>query len=522
MSGLHPVFRTLPDLPGTRNQWQSNDEGPMVALSLLQSQSPERFASIDRDTWQRLLPPLMCIPWDASSDNLAGWLRKAFEADTDNGEKLAVVRLRLAVQDPILTDTLDKLLIIWNPALSVAAEQVLRETETSVAGFANLLQRLLVRDRPSGTSLAVRLVIDPSLEERRSQLLSVLLNFALASAWETVWPFMNGGESLARAAVLGAAASEEIYNQLQLLSADRLGCVYRRLEQLFPAASDPKLDGIVTSRHTVSRIREGTLSVLRQMGTFEAVREIEQLSAANPASLELKYVLAAATQFARAATWETPSVEAFVELFGDPDRRLVRDSYELASIVLESLDRLQIRVQGPNRPATQYWDESRDHQKPKSETRLADNLREYLDLVLRQHAIIINREVEIRNLPGTGVGERTDLLISAASKKRESSKFDVAEVVVECKGCWNDGLFDDMESQLRDRYLLGAGYKFGIYLVGWYLCPLWSEADSRLRQATRQIGQMSVSDLRKQLEVQAGTLSADVKISSYVLDLSLG
>jgi hypothetical protein len=301
--------------------------------------------------------------------------------------------------------------------------------------------------------------------------------------------FLDGDEALARAAILGAATSEEIYSQFRQLTVQRLGYVYRRLEEWFPAASDPKLDGIVTSRHTVSRIREGALNVLRQIGTFEAVREIEQLSAANPASLDLKYVLAAATQFARAATWETPSTEAFVELFVDSDRRLVRDSHELASIVLESLIRLQGRVKGPNSPAAQYWDESRDAQKPKSETRLADNLREYLDLVLRQQAIIINREVEIRNLSGRGIGERTDLLISAASKSPESSKLDVA---------------------------------YGIYLVGWFLCPLWSQDDPRYRQAAKPFGQMSLSDVRTQFEVQAAALSGDVEISSCVLDLSLG
>jgi hypothetical protein len=217
-----------------------------------------------------------------------------------------------------------------------------------------------------------------------------------------------------------------------------------------------------------------------------------------------------------------PGSARTAELFVDSDRRLVRDSHELASIVLESLIRLQGRVKGPNSPAAQYWDESRDAQKPKSETRLADNLREYLDLVLRQQAIIINREVEIRNLSGRGIGERTDLLISAASKNPESSKLDVAEVVVECKGCWDDGLFDEMESQLRDRYLRGAGYKYGIHLVGWFLCPLWSHDDPRYRQAAKLFGQMSLSDVRTQFAVQAAALSGDVKISSCVLDLSLG
>jgi hypothetical protein len=511
-----------PDLLEIRNQWQGDDEGPLVALSLLQSQTPERLAPMDRNIWQRLLRPLICIPWDGSRDDLMGWLRTAYKSDSVDGDAVAIARLRLAVQEPLLTDTLDNLITIWNPTLSAAAEAVLRAAETSIAGFANLLKRLIVRDRFSGISLAIRLISDPLLEERRPQVLSALLNFALADAWDTVWSLLNDNETLARAAILGAATSEEIYSQFRQLTVQRLGYVYRRLEELFPAASDPVLDRIVTSRHTVSRIREGALSVLRQIGTFEAVREIEQLTTANPGSLELKYVLEGATQLARAAPWETPTVEAFVELFADSDRRLVRDAQELAAIVLESLDRLQKRVQGPNRPATQYWDESRDEQKPKSETRLADNLRDYLDLVLRQDAIIINREVEIRNLPGRGIGERTDLLIAAASKSRESSKLDVAEVVIECKGCWNDGLFDEMESQLRDRYLRGAGYQHGIYLVGWFLCPLWSHEDSRNRQATQQLGQMSLSDLRKQLEVQAAALSGDVKVSSYVLDLTLG
>ena len=406
--------------------------------------------------------------------------------------------------------------------MAAAAEEVLQESEISNEGFRDLLRRMLARDPTSGVSLGMRLLAQPPRPDLEPATLSVLMSHAFADAWHSLWLIFASNKALAQAAMLDPSMSEQaFYAQMQRLTPGQLGLAYERLQELFPASTDPPISGFVLPRHTVARIRDSFLILLSRLGTFEACRVIERLSDSDPSSLQLKFTLVEARKLARAVTWETPSVEALALMFADRDKRLVRDAHELGEIIQETLSALQARLQGVNKPVSQYWDERTGDQRPKTEGRMADNVRDHLDLVLRQHGTIVNREVEVRNLPGSGVGERTDLLVSAASRDDRASAGGVAEVVIECKGCWNTGLFTDIETQLRDRYLIGTGYKTGIYLVGWFLCAAWNPQDPRFAAATRVLGGMSVGDLRTTLALQAQALSKEVDVSTCVLDLTL-
>lgn len=85
--------------------------------------------------------------------------------------------------------------------------------------------------------------------------------------------------------------------------------------------------------------------------------------------------------------------------------------------------------------------------------------------------IVVNREVEIRSTIGGVKGENTDLLIQTFS----TNKNDVISVIIEVKGSWNKNLKSDMKEQLKDRYLKDNQCRYGIYLVGWFLCDSWDK-----------------------------------------------
>jgi hypothetical protein len=513
-------YAPKPETSTITNQWQSSDESPMVALYVVCGYAPDLCNHITEANWANIFVPLMCVPtWDEKDDRVPIWLNRAYNADEKAGLALVADRLRLALQDPPLLDTFRKLNIIWSESLATLSIDILRQAPRPTYGFVELLKCLVVHDRELGLSFAMELLSDRSRDERRPAILSLLLRKSLADRWDAIWPLIETNDDLAKSAFLEQQTSEEsLSSQFSRLSVDKLSQMYARLERLFPSSSDPHLDGYVTSRHTVARVRDAALHVLRQRGTFEAVREISRLSVKFPDSQVIRLALVDAKQLARAATWETPTGAEFVELLGDSRKRLVRDSRELSSIILETMDRLQRHVQGPNKPASQYWDERSGDQRPKSETRLAEYVRAFLELSLRDTGgVMVNREVEIRNLSGAGVGERVDLLVSATSKT-----MGVVDVVVECKGCWNPGLFEDMEGQLRDRYLQSVGYSEGIYLVGWFLCPRWSSEDPRRSNSEALIRAMSLLDLRAKFEEQARVLSFEgCNLASYVIDLSL-
>src|SRR5690349_6374434 len=84
--------------------------------------------------------------------------------------------------------------------------------------------------------------------------------------------------------------------------------------------------------------------------------------------------------------------------------------------------------------------------------------------------------VEPRNAYGTG--DRRDILVEAiASPDVDSLQHDFAHrvaLVIEVKGPWNRGLFEDQRTQLADRYLDEAASRIGIYVVGWFPLAHWT------------------------------------------------
>ena len=65
--------------------------------------------------------------------------------------------------------------------------------------------------------------------------------------------------------------------------------------------------------------------------------------------------------------------------------------------------------------------------------------------------------------------ERTDLRFDAIGSTGEHT----LSVVGEVKGCWNSRLFQDIEKQLVDRYMLDTRTSVGLYIIGWFDLESW-------------------------------------------------
>ncbi|MBI3775409.1 MAG: hypothetical protein HY273_07630 [Gammaproteobacteria bacterium] len=113
--------------------------------------------------------------------------------------------------------------------------------------------------------------------------------------------------------------------------------------------------------------------------------------------------------------------------------------------------------------------------------------------------------MEINNWPGQGRGNCVDIVVQMITS--EGEKF---TVVIESKGCWNKELHSQMETQLKQQYLAGAGHRCGVYLVGWF--------GTEHCKANRQ----SLKVLKRKLKTQAKKLSHEgVTLRVFVLDGTL-
>jgi hypothetical protein len=78
-------------------------------------------------------------------------------------------------------------------------------------------------------------------------------------------------------------------------------------------------------------------------------------------------------------------------------------------VLIESLQRLEEKLQGET-PAAQFlWDQDGGSYRPKDEKSFSDYVKIYLEDDLTVRGIIVNREVEIHR------GERTDIHVDAVS-----------------------------------------------------------------------------------------------------------
>ena len=98
------------------------------------------------------------------------------------------------------------------------------------------------------------------------------------------------------------------------------------------------------------------------------------------------------------------------------------------------------------------------------------------------------------------------------------NSYETVRVIIEAKGCWNSKLRAAMQTQLVDRYLKDNQCRHGIYLVGWYVCPQWDNADYR----KADVPKWSLKEARANFQRQAKDLSkGGLSIRSVVVNAAL-
>jgi hypothetical protein len=184
-------------------------------------------------------------------------------------------------------------------------------------------------------------------------------------------------------------------------------------------------------------------------------------------------------------------------------------------VLVESLERFQSLLQGETPEAPYLWDNvSKSDAKPKDENSFSDYAKIHLEKDLKQRGIVLNREVRIHR------GQRTDIHVNAVIQTASGHPYDSITAIIECKGCWNPGLYDAMRDQLVGMYLKDNHCQHGLYLVGWFNCGNWSEEDGRKKQAGKLCP--TIDYTRQRLAAFAEDLSKDsTRIKSVVLDVSL-
>jgi hypothetical protein len=340
-------------------------------------------------------------------------------------------------------------------------------------------------------------------EEARVTVLAVAFALAPEETWDLAWPQIISNEVHARKILLSIASNLEFEARKHplRLSAEKFGMLADLLYSLFPP--DPELErmgGTVTPRQAVADYRRKVSDALTASSDPAAGEALLRL-AAKFANEKIVFMWRYRDHLntRRRTQWKPPSPNELNKILSRSETRFLSTEADLFDVVLESLDRFEAYYTRHELPAFERlwrWSKKGNKRidfKPKDEEDFSDELARWLRDDLQSRGVIVGREVQIERR------QKTDVWVNAVAPK-EGGPADPLTLVVEVKGCWNPRVRDDIEDQLVQKYLLAHGLRYGLYVVGWFVCKDWKSPRNNLKSATLEEARTEVQELGKVTE----------------------
>jgi hypothetical protein len=493
------------------------------ALMLLEEQRHADWLALEPHRWEAWAPAIVGFPQTDSegAKPVATMMRRLRQVAPVALVRWAVTFIRQAEAGAVTSFIGSRL----SPVLDLPE---LQSAVLDMVGDEALGTELRVRlttaalDEGFGTEVALTLLTnavqglddgDGGSIDLARELMSTMLRHAPVPAWPVAWLVFREHPALGRE-VIERLVAYESFGVAASLEEQQVADLYLWLDEQYPRAEDPDdADGVVSTRQQVAWWRDRLIEVLMQRRTPAGVEALRRLHAARPEIPFLAGRLRMAEIALAEALWTPPRPRQLVQLAEDRTRRLVQSTEQLQAVVLESLARANECLQGEWPKAWQLWND--DPFQPKSEERLSDWLKDWLDGDLARR-IVTTREPQVRpTRSGKGIGARNDLRVELGADA-DADRGPLA-VIIEVKRCWHRKIFTAARTQLADDYLASAGLSHGIYLVGYYDAPGWSGPGSAVARRRDLSGwRARIADV-----AAAASKGTGRTIAPVVLDVSL-
>lgn len=495
------------------------------ALRLLVQDAPSFISTIPVDVWKRWAPIILGYP---TSSGVGGeephqeLARIAYQHAPHEIIKSLILMIAKECSEVGHIFITRKVESCWDNKMANALLKKAKDKKLKPKCMGSLLSSLLTHKVDEAKKFAESLVPipPPSGEDQRSRAIvaaHMLINYADDAGWSVVWPAIQQDVEFGKSvlSLVAHAPDEPTMSIMKLLNEDQLADLYIWLVHQYPYAEDPKDEGanFVGPRESVAMWRDNILWHLKARGTHKACEAIRRIIREFPELNLLKWTLLEAQNIALRHTWLPPRPVDILMIASNQQRRLVQSGDQLLDVLVESLNRLEQNLHG-KRPEVPYlWNKiEKDIYKPKDENAFSDYIAMHLDKELKQRGIIINREVQIRQV------RHTDIHVDAVVKDSSGKVYDSVTTIIEVKGCWHRKLFDAMEKQLVNKYLKNGRCHHALYLVGWFNCDKWDKKDYRRRRSPS----LSINEAQKKFDAQAAKLSQqNTRIKALVINMAL-
>lgn len=423
-------------------------------------------------------------------------------------------------------ELLNKLQVCWDEAASEALYQKLGDVMLTPESRNEILKELLRHNYSPTIDYALSLVLpiptDSAARENAKKIgIQIMINAQIIDWWPKFWQALQEDVEFGRMVVEGVANNLDHLPAVgaYLVESD-LSDLYVWLANQYPRVQE---QDFFEGPSPIQRWQRTLLNELISRGTQETAIGLQQIVNRFPDNYEAKLGLERVQKHLR-RNWEPLTPAQILEMVSNQNARVVQSSAQLLSVVIESLERLQIELQAETPINILLWNiiENPYICRPKNENTLTDFVKYYLETDLVRRRLVINREVEIRRRQGEGgnPGERTDIYVAAPTQGDQTS--DIPTLIIEVKGSWHREIKEAMQTQLVERYLTDNRYTYGLYLVSWFNCPQWEHDDNDSRHENSVTKRDTLETLRTVLDNQAHELSkGTLVIEEYVLDVSL-
>jgi predicted NACHT family NTPase len=504
-------------------QWTWSVLSQYSALALLQNVRPMAMQGLSTDQIGRWSPIILAFPFlnnDSDRSVKEELLKLAYRKSPLVVLDVAKALIEKEIEKGERIGTAIELNGIWDEQIANLLLWYAKSSEVKPKSMGSLLSLLFAHDNLEAQSFASSLIPIPPPEgdpERAKAVVAAqtLMLDTKDVGWGIVWPAVQADEDFGKQVILGICND---YDSMGFrLNEDQLADLYVWLTRHFEALPKDNSDEmrLVGPPVHIDMWENAIVQLLTHRGSFRACEAIKRIQRELPELGWLKWVQVDAEAEARRVTWVPAQPQDIVKLAVDHEMRLVQSGDQLLQVLVESLERFQALLQGERPEAPFLWDNvSKSDAKPKDENMFSDYVIAFLNKDLKQKGIILNREVRIHR------GQRTDIHVDAVTQAAPGEPYDSITVIIECKGCWNPGLYDAMKDQLVGMYLKDNHCQHGLYLVGWFNCGNWSEEDGRKKQAWKLCP--TIDHTRQRLTEFAADLSKDsIRIKSVVFDASL-
>ncbi len=498
------------------------------ALRLIVSVEPDFLEHLPPICWQKWAAITLAFPLYGDAVQHPGQqelTRRAYDAAP--AEILAALNSLIDKENEQhgILFALERISAIWDDRVATMLVEKLRDPTLKLPVWKTILSELAAHKVPDAQKIATECVtneIRMASDERERAIgaAQTLIQYGDDAGWEIVWPAVQNDSKFGLDVFSSIAHSFDAFDAsaVRKLTDEQIAELYIWLLKHVPYSDYHSGGGFVTPAQSLGHWRDAILVNLKGRGTKQACDGLRLAMVKFPDLSWLKWHLQEAEQVMRRRSWTPLSPTELIELAESPKNRLVLSGVQLLDILLESLGRLELDLQGETPAAPFLWNEiEKNCYRPKDEMRLSDYVKGHFEHDIRVRGIVVNREVQIRQGLGKQSGEETDIHVDAV-RQLPDGEYDQISAIIEVKGCWNKDVMNAMETQLRDRYLKDNRCPFGLYLVGWFMCPQWDQTDYRKRDTPKLI----LGEARKEFENQAVVLSsAEFHLKAYVLNTAL-